>query len=257
MTLVTLLEKVYGPYNARVFKHTLSSLCKGLKVDVRVLGTTEQGWIQADVSGEDEEVALRYIDWKIGLAPVSIERLKKFSIVRGRVTSSRKSKTELYVDIGILDQECYAEVPLGCLQAQLVDGRKFALRKIIELFCLYPNFPLSLKIISLDYQSLRVKAELSEAQLRIFSQWLSSYLDRLVVLGAQLSEVRKALKASKHLRDVIKVETLGFLESVVVCKLGTEALGLITEIGSYLPSAVLAPFSPKKIVKLTNRPYLI
>ena len=46
----------------------------------------------------------------------------------------------------------------------------------------------------------------------------------------------------------IKIESLGVLEQVVLCKLGTDAVGLIPKLGRYLKSSVLVPFSPKKIV---------
>jgi hypothetical protein len=46
---------------------------------------------------------------------------------------------------------------------------------------------------------------------------------------------------------------LGVLEQVVLCKLGTDAVGLIPKLGRYLKSAVLVPFSPKKILEAIGR----
>ena len=88
MSTVTLLEKVYGSISPMTFEQALSSLCKGLRVKLRVVGQTNRGWIQIEVSGEDEIAALRFLDREIGIAPVSLGNLKRFSVVCGMVIST-------------------------------------------------------------------------------------------------------------------------------------------------------------------------
>jgi hypothetical protein len=258
MPTVTLLEKVYGSFSPENFEPVFSSLCKGLKVKLKVVGETNRGWVQIEVSGEDENAALNFIDREMGLAPVSLDNLKKFSVTRGRVVFSGKSKNELYVDIGVFSPETYDSViPLQMLQAQLTDGKKLPLQRLVELFCLYDNLPLEVKIVQdVDDQKNWVEAELSESQLSQITSWIRSSFDRLVVLGAFFSDVERAVKLSRHLRDVIKIESLGMLEHVVLCKLGTDAVGLIPKLGRFLPDAVFVPFSPRKIRQLIDRPFL-
>ena len=258
MPIVALLEKVYGPFSPETFEPLFSSLCKGLRVKSRVVGKTNRGWIQIEITGEDEVAALHFIDRKIGLAPVSLDKLEKFSVIRGRVVFSGKSKSELYVDVGVFSPETRdSAVPLLRLQAQLADGKKLPLQRLIEPFCLYDNLPLKVKIAgNVDAQKKLVEAELSEAQLSQITRWIRSSLDRLLVLGAPLSDVEHAVRASKHSRDVIKIEPLGILEQTVICKLGTDAVGLIPDLGRLLPDAILAPFCPRKIQQLIDRPFL-
>jgi len=258
MQTVTLLEKVYGSSSPENFENVLSSLCKGLKAKLRVTGEANRGWARIEVSGEDEIVALHFLEHEVGLAPVSPDNLKKFSVVGGKVVFSEKSKKELYVDIGVFSPEIYdAVLPLQKLQAQLADGKKLPLQRLAELFCLYDNLPLKVKITeNVDVQKKRIEAELSEAQLSQITSWVRSSFDRLVVLGAFLSDVEAAVKMSKHFRDVIKIESLGMLEQVVLCKLGTDAVGLIPKLGRFLPDGVLVPFSPRKIRQLIDRPFL-
>ncbi len=98
-----------------------------------------------------------------------------------------------------------------------------------------------------------VEAELSETQISEFAQWIDSRLERLMVLGATQSQVDRAIKISGHNRDVIRVETLGLLEHIIICKLGTDAKGLTPKLGPHLYSATLAPFSPRKILQATGR----
>lgn len=258
MPLVTLLEKVYGPFSPETFEPVFSSLCKGLKVKLKVVGKTNREWAQLEISGDDEIAALHFVDQKIGLAPASLDKLKKFSVARGRIVFSGESKKELKVDVGVFSPEnCDAILPLQRLQAQLADGKKLPLQRLIELFCLYDNLPLKVKIVSnVNTKMKMVEAQLAEAQLSQISRWINFRLDRLVVLGAPLSDVKQAVGASKHFRDIITVETLGLLEHVILCKLGTDAVGLIPELGRFLPNAVFAPFCPRKIQRLVDRPFL-
>jgi hypothetical protein len=249
MPVVTLLEKAYGSFPPETFEPFFSSFCKGLRVRLRVVGKTEKGWIQVEVSGDDEIVALRFIGEKSGLAPVTLDGVKRFSVIRGRVILPKKSKKELSVDIGVFYPDpCDAVVPLQRLQTQLFDGKKIPLQRIVEYFCLQGNRPLEVKITNrVNAQNGFVEATLSEEQLSQFSHWIRSCIDRLLVFGALFSDVEYAVKASKLSRDVIRIESLGLLEHAVLCKLGTDAVGLVPKLGRLLSDAVLVPFSPEKI----------
>jgi len=256
MSIVTLLEKVYGPFTPNFFEPFFSSLCEGLKVRLRVVGKTNRGWIQVGVFGEDEDVATRLLDQRFGLAPVSVNNLKRFFILKGRIVSSRVSEGGLQVDVGIFSpQPVDATVPLQTLQAQIGNGKSFSLGQLIDLFCFHVNLPLEVKVVSdVGLESDFIEAVLSEAQLSQITSWINSCLDRLIVLGALFSDVEDAIKRSRHVRDVIKIESLGLLEHAVLCKLGTEAKGLMPKFGPMLPHARLAPFSPRKIRQFIKRP---
>jgi hypothetical protein len=251
MSTVTVLEKLYGSGSPETFEKLYSGLVSGLKVQLSFAGTTDRGWIQLQVSGEDETAALSLLDREVGLAPVSVDELKKFSVVQGKVVFPNRSKDELYVDLGVFSPEiCDAVVSGRRLCAQLADGKEVPLQELVELFCLYENMPLEVKVAEDVVEGSKiVEAGLSEAQFSLFSGWVGCRFDRLVVLGSLFSDVERAVKLSRHFRDIVRVESLGVLEQVVVCKLGTDAVGLIPKLGRYLKSAVLVPFSPKKILE--------
>jgi len=259
MPTATLLEKAYGNFSAQAFEPVLKSLCKGLKVKVRVKNKVAQEWIQVEVSGEDESVALQVLQSEFGLAPNYVGNVERFSVWRGKIVDSGKTSTELRVDVGVFSPKVvYAHVSLQSLQAQLSDGKKLPLQSLTELFCLLDYLPFDVKILDteLDTENETFSAELSELQLSIFTDWLRSSLDRLLVLGAQRGSVEHAVETSGHFRDIVRVESLGWLEHAVVCKLGTDAVGLIPAIGRFLRTATLAPFSPRKIRKAVDRPSL-
>lgn len=258
MLKATLLEKVYSSFPLISFKPLLSSLCQGLNVKSKVVGKTNRGWIQIELSGEDELVAMHLLDKKIGLTPLGIDRLGKFSVLQGKVVFSRKSTEVLYVDVGIsFPETCDAAIPIQKLQAQLTDGGRFPIRQLIHLFGMHDNMPLEVKIT--DNRKVKtgtIEAEMSERQLSQFSRWIRFGFDQLFVLGGLLSDIMRAVKMSGHSRDVIRIESLGFLEHVVLCKLGTDSVGLIPRLGRHLSKAVLIPFSPGKIKRLIKRPFL-
>jgi len=248
MPTVTLFAKARNDFRRDNFDKNLKSVLQGLKVEARTCGATARGWIQISVSGEDENVALRFLDDKIGLCPASVESINRFSTIRGRITSLEKSRNELRVDIGVVSSSTYeAVISLERLQAQLVDGRRVSLGKIVELFGFCEDMPFTVKIIGIDKEKSVFEAEVAEKQRRQYLEWTEALLDRLLVLGASLSGIESAIEKAGFSRDVVNIEPLGGFEYAVVCKLRTDAVGLIPRLGKNLWNASLAVFSPKRI----------
>lgn len=250
MPTVTLLTKVYNNFQLKLIDKFLKSTLKGLKVETEICRVTPRGWVQITVSDEDEKVALRYLANEIGLCPTHLEHVEKFSTIKGRITALNKSRRELYIDIGVFSPNTVdAVIPLQHLQAQLVDGRKTSLKKLVELFGFCENLPLTVKIYSVDKENRSVEAMLSERQLTLYKDWAKSLLDRLIILGASFTEVMLAVKQTRCNRDVVNIETLGFFEHAIICKLGTDAVGLIPKIGKRLWNTNLGTFNPREILR--------
>jgi len=247
---VTLLAKAYGDSQLKQADRLLEIMLEGLKVEFKIDGATSRGWIRISLSGEDEKAALHYLSKEIGLCPVSLASVEKLSTIKGRLVSPEKSKDAVSLDVGVLEPGAVdAAVSLPTLQAQLGDGRKIALRKLVELFGFCDNLPLTAKISSLDREGGQIEAVLAEAQLSKFHSWTDSFLDRLVVLGAPQSEVRLAIDRTGFQRDVVDIEPLGLFEHAIVCKLGTDAAGLIPRLGRCLSSTVFSVFSPRRLLE--------
>ncbi|MEM2440636.1 MAG: DUF2110 family protein, partial [Candidatus Bathyarchaeia archaeon] len=232
MITVVLASKIYTEKQLPNVEEHLKTLFKGLKVKLESIEITTDSRIQVAFSGEDEKAALRLIEKEVGLSPTRIENLRRFSTVRGYIANLGKSK-EVSVDIGVTyPKTLNATVPLQRLQAQLADGRRIALQKIAELYSLSTNMPITVKVTSLSENS--IEAELAQAQLSTYRKWIKSIFDRLIILGASIQEVRKAIKHAGCQNDIITVESLGLFEHAVVCKLGTDAIGLIPKVGKHL-----------------------
>ena len=215
MVTITLLEKIYGPYSPKVFEHFFSSLCKDLSVKLRVKDQTDRGWVQITLSGDDVDVAIRFLNFKIGLTPKSplYSGGSKFCLFKGRIIPSKENDNNLYVDIGVSSpKRTDALISLKTLQAQIADGSSLSFKKIIKLFCLYPNLPIWIKTVNKRLiKENYVEAMLSERQFSILNKWIKSNLERVIVLGAPFSDVVAAIKTSGHIRDIITIEPLGFL----------------------------------------------
>ena len=248
MPTITLSTKVYNDLQLKLIHKILESMLKDLRVDTEIHRVTPRRWVQITVSNEDEKVALRYLADEIGLCPTLLKKVEKFSTIRGYILSI--DKKELRIDLGVSSPSIIdATVPLQHLQAQLADGRKIALKKLAELFGLCQNLPLIVKVLSVDKENNYIGAVLSERQVELYKSWTKTLLDRLVILGASSNEVMLALKQARCNRDVVDVEPLGLFEHAIVCKLGTDAKGLIPRIGKKLRSANFTIFSPRRILK--------
>ncbi len=249
MTRVTILAKADNAHQSMLVEKHLQSMLEGLKVDAKISGTVGCGWVQAALSGEDEIIALNYLAQEIGFCPERLENVKMFSTLEGRIAALNKKEDRLTVDVGVFAPNIVGvTIRLQYLQTQLIDGRKIALRRIAELFGLFEKTPLLVKILSVDHKNRSVEAIVAHRQLANFGDWMSSLLDRLIVLGTSRENVEYALRKTESERDVVTIESLGLFEQAVVCKLGTDAAGMIPRIGRILPYAAFSVFSPRRIL---------
>ncbi len=248
MTKLTLLAKINNDYQLKQIGEALKLVFEGLEVEAKILGTVADRWVQIALAGEDEEIATNYVIKEIGICQSNFGNVKRLSTLNGYIAILEKNGEELSVDVGVFEPKIvHAIIPLQRLQAQLVDGSKIALGKIAELFGFCKDLPISVKITRLNEEESLMEAELSSRQIRKYAVWRESLLDRLVVLGLPLHEIKMTLEHAKLDRDVIDVEPLGLLEHALTCKLGTDAAGLIPKIGRNLKNAKFAVFNPKRL----------
>lgn len=200
------------------------------------------------VSGEDEKVAMRYLEENVGFCPTSVEDIQRFTMFKGYLMDPTASKNELKMDIGVSPHDVDVVISLQKLQVQLCDGRKVALNKLIELFGFCKNLPLQVRVLQADLSARRVETELTEVQLKVYADWTRSLLDKLLIIGASYDEVNAALQALGVYRDIVDLYSLGMFEYAVTCKLGTDAAGLIPKVGRVLRKSTLSVFNSRRIV---------
>ena len=247
--MLTLLQKIYGSNEVdacRIFRELLISSTSELDVKTVFLGKNVRNWIQVDVSGLESKVVEAYLDKQFGVAP-SFSDIHVPLVVKGKIVDSGRVGYGIYVDIGLsLESPLDVLVPLYKFRSHLIDGQKLSMRKIIDIFCLYDNLPLSIRLININEDKQQIWAEPSDSQIALFRRWLSTHLDRVLIFGAHHKQVRLALKKSRIQCYIAAIDTLGFLEYSLLCKPGTAAPGIIKTLGPYLPGIPLYAFSPKK-----------
>jgi hypothetical protein len=254
MTTLTLLVKASNLGQVKQIDELLKAQFAELDVEVKVLTSSTNRWVQVSLSGEDEAIAASYINKKIGTCPTNLENAKNYHILKGYIYKIDLNKQELIVDVGIFEPKIVlATVPLACLQAQLVDGRKADLKKISEIYGLAERSPLSIKpLSSVGEEGEVLQAELSAEQVDQLHTWQQSLLDRLIILGASEEMIENVLERTRLNRDVIDIETLGMFEHALTCKLGTNAAGLVGIMGRYLRNSVFVVFNAKKSLDLLS-----
>ncbi|UCH37564.1 MAG: DUF2110 family protein [Candidatus Bathyarchaeota archaeon] len=253
-----ILEKIYGHQQAffqKVFAQRLASQFTGIDAHTKVTHDRSRNWIQVEITGSDLTVATHYLERRYGIAP-EFSALQLPDVLRGKIIDSGKVGYGLYVDVGFISQKPIdVLVSLHSLRSQLTDGKKISLKKIINLFCLHNNLPFKVRITNVDKKKNQVWADLADEQTNRFRRWLTMHADRVIVLGANLEQIQHAISASNLQRDVVKIDELGFLEHSLLCKLGTDAPGIIKTIGQQLPKIPLYTFSPRKIIKTIGKLY--
>jgi hypothetical protein len=257
VTEYVILQKIYGPRRQRCAQTLLQELrssASGLEVEISLAGQTERGWARIDVKGTDEVVACNHLRQRFGIAPRAIEDLKSRSLVMGLAIEAGKVGYGLYVDVGFA-QTPYVDalIPLHTLRSQIADGTKASTHTILETYCIVDNFPLTLRINRVD-QTGKIEAEFSDRQISVFERWFEDGLDRVLAFGIPKKDIDEALTATQLKRDVVKVEQLGLFEHALLCKLGTEGVGVIARLGNSLRGIPLHAFSPIKARALSGSP---
>ncbi len=251
MTQLTLLTRTQSAGQLKQIEKLLKLNLEGLNVETKVTSAVAGRWVQVTLSGEDEAIATNFMRKEFGFCPVSLENVEKFATLKGYIVNLGKNQDALFVDVGVFQpQIVHATIPLRHLQATLADGRKLALRKIAELFGFCNDLPINVEITEVNRDEKIVEAELANGQLERFADWRESLLDRLIVLGAAVSEVKRMLKYTGLDRDIITIESLGMFEHALTCKLGTDAAGLVSKIGSNLRTSRFVVFNPRKIAEI-------
>jgi len=245
MTNLTLLTKAWNGGQIRQIDELLHTQFADLDVDLKILSNPTNRWVQISIEGEDQAVATAYIRKEIGICPASLDAIDADMVLKGYVSKIDIEKQRLMVDVGVFEPKAtQAVVPLSNLQLQLADGKNIMLKQITDAYAITEGLPLSVRVISKDADILT--AELSSEQATTLQNWRQSLLDRLIVLRASKELVSEVIERTRLNRDVIDVEPLGLFEFALVCKLGTDAAGLVSRMGRYMRNAVFVVFAAKK-----------
>ena len=245
---LTLLQRP-GQANANEFAHALenelASLKGTLSASVGLQGFSKRGWTIIDVKGDDYEIVAELIARKLGLTHTDFSSIELFGNYDGIL--SEVTAKDLGVDVGLeAPRPQTIRVNLGTLRAQLCDGKNLSMKELTENYCLIPNTKVTVRITLLHPES-EIEGWFADSQLALLSNWISMRLDRILVFNCSRREVDLAIKKANIERDTISVEHLTLTTHSVLCKLGTDAVGLMPKLGAVLRNRELKPFIPARI----------
>ncbi len=246
--VATLAEKI-PPQSLRLSPHfvrnTLLNQAKGLDVESEF--SVEGYWLQIRAKGEDADAFLNLVKQEYGEAPVSRSNLEKWDSVNGFVTGAGRIGYGVYIDIGIREPAPKdALYPLHRMRAQLADGEAKSSREIIDANALVDYMPLKMIVTELEGENISVELN-DEARDRLVS-WRKYPFDRVIAVGADKTLAENAVRVSGLQSDIVKVESLSLFVQSLLCKIGTDAPGVITKIGNRLRGVGLSSYrTPAKL----------
>lgn len=233
---IVILEKIYGDRSGfEKLDKKLKSLIGDLEVSWKI-GITQKQWVKITLEGEDEEVSANLIREEFGEVPYKLSSVKEGELYRGRFIDLGKVGYGVYVDIGIFSPAPKdVLVPLYYLKSLF--GDKPA-RQLIREFGWIDHLQVELEITKVEFGAREIEGKFSERQLKQIKQWTTDGYDKIFVAGTISEKVEEALIKTGHSRDVKRLEELGLMETLLVLKKGTQAPGIIKEIGPHLRAAV-------------------
>jgi len=237
MREVVILEKVYGDRSGfNKLNRKLKALIGELDVEWR-LSAVEKNWVKVFLKGEDEEVAANLVRDEFGEVPYSLRTLEEGETYRGRFIDLGKVGYGVYADIGVFrPRPKDALIPLRYLKECFGD---MPVRGMIVKFGWVDNLPVELTISSVQFGAREIEARFSDAQLKRITSWIGDGYDKLFIAGTVSENVERALIETGHGRDVKRMVELGLMETLLVLKKGTQAPGIIREIGPLIRGAVI------------------
>jgi hypothetical protein len=247
---ITILQRP-GPHTSREFSSNLESTLNFLKGDLnaalRLDGFSRNGWARIEIQGEDSDIVKQLIIRNLGQAQTDLAKVETQEGYEGIISGG--SNDALEVDIGIESPTpVNVRIGLEALRAQLADGKPVGVKEIAREYCLLPGTRAAVRITRIERGKHSVEGWLADPQLECLAGWIGTRLDRIQVSDSYQREVEHAIRKTNLERDILAVEPITLTAQSAVCKLGTDAIGLIPKLGSVLKQRELNPFIPKRII---------
>ena len=250
---VTLLQR-RGRTSTTAFTTTLhnslSKLKGNLSATVELAELSPRGWAIVDIQGSDQEIFQQLIKQTFPIAISNFQTVEKHGVYGGQIT---RFNHDLEVDIGVeFPDQVNVIVRLSSLRAQLTEGKPISVKEIQDAYCLFPGCKVDVRITRISHDEPILTAWLADSQVDLFSDWIKSGLDRVMIFNCTSEQLDSAIRETRLERDIVAVESLTLTTHVVACKLGTDGAGLIPKLGGLLRKSEIKLFIPKRVLALSR-----
>ena len=145
------------------------------------------------------------------------------------------------MDIGVLEPVAKDGLyPLFSMRAQLADGVVKPCREILVENGLVDDFPVLALVTGVEGE--KISLELSDRTRELLWSWRRFPFDRVLASGVTTEEAERVVRSLGLGFDVIRIQPLSLFFQCLVCKIGTDAPGVIAKIGQRLGGVRLAAY---------------
>ncbi|MHA1341567.1 MAG: DUF2110 family protein [Promethearchaeota archaeon] len=204
------------------------------------------------ITGKDEEFAYNFLKNEYGTT-YKFDEIKEGQILRGRMRNIDEVNFGIFLDCGIENPNKDVLLPIYKIRNQLVANLKIPKRKLCKAFGFFEEMPIYVKINKIDKKSKKIECEIANKSLNMIKQWLEDGLDILFSAGVVRKRIKKAIKRTGHYQDYVSIDRLGFLETACILRNGSNAPGILSEIGPLVKNAKFSMLRPKNIKNLINQ----
>jgi hypothetical protein len=205
--------------------------------------------IEISIQGPEEVFIKNLLKKEIGI----IHDFKDIEIdmrLNGNLVDVGKVGFGLFVDCAILNPKVDVLISLNTLREQLCRGKEKSTPEIIKAYDFINDFPLYIKITSIDREKGNLRGSLELNTLNLYDKLMKENLEAVFLSGETKAQLKKVLERTDHLRDIISIKKYGFLKNIIILKDTTDAPGIISDIGKYLKNCKLSAIRPERIKKL-------
>ncbi|MHA1803683.1 MAG: DUF2110 family protein [Promethearchaeota archaeon] len=258
MPTLVLSDKIYNPALTKNLNHLttiyskhLQGFTKGFehtKITIKKLRSFDQRF-EISISGPEEKFISNLLKKEIG-SILQFDELKEGIILKGTMVDVGKVGFGIYVDCAIFNPQTDVLIELHSLRKQLCNGKKLSLKTIIRTFDFADHFPIHVSIDKINTKKKEIHGSLGKPTLRLFQTIIQQQVEAIIACGTTKSQFKKSLVHHGHLKDIKFLKKLSFLEHVLLLKKGTNAAGIIKQIGPELRGCKFMVLKPQKIATL-------
>jgi len=217
-------------------------------IKVKKLRTFDQRF-ELEIQGPEEQFVYNLLKKERGTIH-EFEDIKEGALLKGTMTEVGKVGFGIFVDCGIFQPITDVFLSLNSLRDQLSNGKKVSLRTLIRAFEFMDHYPVQIMIKKKNLEKNELQGILAEPTLALFRKILNDNIEGIIACGATSDQLDLTLTRTDHARDVLALEEYSFLEHYILLKEGTNAPGIIKEIGKGLEGCKLGALRPQNIVSL-------
>jgi hypothetical protein len=205
--------------------------------------------IEVSIKGPEKVFIKNLLEKEIGIIH-NFNDIEMNMRLKGNFVDVGKVGFGIFVDCAVLNPNVDVLITLISLREQLCKGKEKSVPEIIKAYEFINDFPVHVKITSIDEGKQNLKGVLDITTLNLFDKLLNENLDAVFIIGETKAQIKKALEKTGHLRDIVSIKKYGFLENIVILKETTEAPGIISDIGKYLKNCKISAIRPERIKRL-------